>query len=561
MSSVAARSSVAWLPLSANILTALTLSANILTALTLSANILAALAVSAEEPGFSMRFEDVTSAAGLSQPLAGMMGHGAAWGDFDGDGLLDLYVGGYCDRPDRDYAPAPGPVPNRMFRNLGNGRFAQVKPGGIELYARTTGALLVDLDNDATAELYVANNARSHTGRTTEPQRSAQLCRSRLYRNEQGRLVDITDSSGACPAALLSVRNVGPLDFDGDGLLDLLLIEDRFIARPRSVLLRNLGGLRFAEANAAAGLPDDLFGLGLAIADLNGDRLPDFFVAHSNRLFLSTGDGKYREALELRKVIAHQPLSGEDWPCGAAFGDLNGDGLLDLVIGVHHNPARNRVFINYGLRDGVPDFRDVTDRVGLRDPVPAKCAHVEIQDFDNDGRADIYFSAAWLDGDQLTPLIYRNHAQSDGLPVFKPLRPIKPPMVSFATGPSADFDGDGRRDLLLVSWFPQLRTRLLRNVTAPQQWLTVRARGSRSNRMAIGAQVFVYRAGQAGRSDALLGFQEIATGYGYSAGQPAECHFGLGDHRQVDLRVRFPSGATLDRPNVQSCQILTVDEP
>jgi hypothetical protein len=521
----------------------------------------AGLALCADQSSSPIRFEDVTSAAGLAEPLAGMIGHGAAWGDFDGDGLPDLYVGGYCDRPDSNYAPASGPVPNRLLRNLGGGRFAQVKPGDVELYARTTGGLLVDLDNDGAAELYVANNARSRAGRTTEPQRSAQLSRSRLFRNERGRLVDISDSSGACPKSMLSVRNVGPLDFDGDGLLDLLLIEDRFIPRPRSVLLRNLGGLRFAESNAAVGLPDDLFGLGLAIADLNGDRRPDFFVAHSNRLFLSTGDGKYREAVELRTVFAHKPLSGEDWPCGAAFGDLNGDGLLDLVIGIHHNPARNRVFINYGLRGGAPDFRDMTERVGLDEPVPAKCAHVEIQDFDNDGRPDIYFSAAWLDGDQVTPLVYRNHGVSGGLPVFKALRPLKPSMVMFATGPSADFDCDGRRDLLLVSWFPELRTRLLRNISAPRQWLTVRAQGRRSNRMGVGAQVFVYRVGQAGRGDALLGFQEIASGYGYSAGHVAECHFGLADHRQVDLRVRFPSGAVVERPSVESCQILTVEEP
>src|SRR6516164_595917 len=72
-------------------------------------------------------FNDVTKSAGLYEPLAGIMGHGGAWGDFDGDGLIDLYVGGFCDRPDSEYAPAKGPVPNRLFRNLGNGKFEEVK--------------------------------------------------------------------------------------------------------------------------------------------------------------------------------------------------------------------------------------------------------------------------------------------------------------------------------------------------------------------------------------------------------------------------------------------------
>ncbi len=63
-------------------------------------------------------FSDVTRQAGLLEPLAGIMGHGGAWGDFDGDGHIDLYVGGFCDRPDSEYRPAKGPVPNRLFRNL-----------------------------------------------------------------------------------------------------------------------------------------------------------------------------------------------------------------------------------------------------------------------------------------------------------------------------------------------------------------------------------------------------------------------------------------------------------
>src|SRR5213593_1151984 len=72
----------------------------------------------------AIRFVDVTKEAGLLEPLAGIMGHGGAWGDFDGDGLVDLYVGGFCDRPNSEYKPAAGPVPNRLFKNLGNGKFA-----------------------------------------------------------------------------------------------------------------------------------------------------------------------------------------------------------------------------------------------------------------------------------------------------------------------------------------------------------------------------------------------------------------------------------------------------
>jgi len=79
----------------------------------------------------------------------------------------------------------------------------------------------------------------------------------------------------------------------------------------------------------------------------------------------------------------------------------------------------------------VPQFADVTKECGLGDVVPTRCPHVEIQDFDNDGRPDIYLSAAWLDEDgSVTPLIYRNTgAKKTGIPQFAPPRPIGEPMV------------------------------------------------------------------------------------------------------------------------------------
>ena len=514
----------------------------------------ASVAVAAD----GIRFADVTRRAGLIDPLAGMMGHGGAWGDFDGDGRIDLYVGGFCDRPDEKYKPAAGPVPARLFRNRGDGTFAAVKGSPVTFFGRTSGAVFADLDNDGLPELYAANNCKGRTGYKSGPQRAAQLCYSKLFRNNGGRFVDISAASGACPDSLGTARNIGVFDYDGDGLLDLLVVEDRFTRGPRSVLFRNLGKLRFQDVTRAAGLPDDLFGLGLAVADLNGDGRADFFVGHSNRFFLSAPGGRYREPAELRKVFAWQPLHNEDWPCGATFGDLNRDGRLDLVVGLHCDKrARNRVYINTGLKGGVPQFRDVTAAVGIGE-VPVRCPHVEIQDFDNDGWPDIYFSAAWLDAaGAVTPLVYRNTGPGPrGLPRFTPPRPVKAPMVYFSTGPSGDFDGDGRVDLFLINWFQGNHCRLMRNVSAKRHWLDVQVVGKRINRMGIGAQVRVHS-----RDGSLLGLQEVSTGYGYAAGQPAVCHFGLGDATQVDVTVKLPNGKTIVKKSVAVDRRLVVTEP
>lgn len=514
----------------------------------------------------AIAFVDTTDAAGLREPLLGIMGHGGAWGDVDGDGLIDTYVGGFADRPDDEYKPAATAPKNVLLKNLGDGKFARMEQPAAEFFARTSGAVFADLDNDGDLELYIANNTKGSSKAPEGRIREAQLCGSKLLRNDGGKLVDISAECGACPTRLRTARNVGVFDYNGDGLLDLFVCEDKFIDKPRSVLFKNLGGLKFEDANNEAGLPDDIFGLGMAVADINNDGRPDLFVGHSNRMFLSTKEGKYVESPELNKTFAWEPLDGEDWPCGAAFGDLNRDGRLDMVLAIHFEKARNRVFLNDGVKDGVPQFRDVTKEAGLPPHEPNKSPHVEIQDFDNDGWPDLYFSTATLDKEgRATPVIYRNLGLSDAkarTPKFERLAPARDTdsVVYFPAGPSGDFDNDGRVDLLLVNWFAGNHCRLLQNVSGTKgkpanHWLDVQVSSDKSNRMCIGAQISVFPAGKLGDATALLGFQELTTGYGYASGQPAVCHFGLGEINQVDVKIRFPDGSIAESRGI------AVDQP
>jgi hypothetical protein len=518
-----------------------------------------------------IRFDDITDAAGLREPLLGIMGHGGAWGDVDGDGLIDAYVGGFADRPDEEYKPAKTAPKNVLLKNLGDGKFKRMPQPAAEFFARTSGAVFADLDNDGDLDLYVANNTKGMSKANEGRVHEAQLRGSTLLRNDDGKLVDISADCGACPTNLRTARNIGVFDFNGDGLLDLFIVEDKFIKNPRSVLFKNQGGLKFVDVNKEVGLPDDIFGLGLAVADINGDARPDFFVGHSNRMFLSTKGDKFAESAALNKTFAWEPLDGEDWPCGAAFGDLNRDGRLDLVLAIHFKDARNRIFLNDGVKDGVPHFRDATKEVGLPAHEANKSPHVEIQDFDNDGWPDLYFSTATLDSEgRALPVIYRNLGVANAntsLPKFSRVEPEKAgEAVYFPAGPSGDFDNDGRIDLLLINWFGGNHTRLLRNVSkhsnaARNHWLDVKVSGNSFNRMGIGSQIKVYPAGKLGDEKSLLGFQELTTGYGYASGQPAVCHFGLGAIDKVDLSVRLPNGKQFEQRGAAVNQSLMIAEP
>jgi enediyne biosynthesis protein E4 len=520
-------------------------------------------------------FRDVAASAGLFPAVEAIRGHGAGWGDVDGDGWPDLHVTTFGAGDDRN---------NMLLRNL-EGKFELVEQPALQVAARGTGTIFADFDNDGHLDLYVASM----------PQPKNEVVGCRLYRNDgKGTFVDVSEQSGACPPDF-GGRSVCVLDYDGDGRLDLLVGEDPlpgYNGSPTksSRLFRNLGGFKFVDATEEAGIPSDIPGLGVAAADVNNDGWPDLFLAsHSggNRLLLNRR-GKFEEVVAAREVFHWPQAGGDNMVCGVAFGDVNRDGLMDIVLGQHFKnpwqaPVASRLYLNRGVRNGTPVFEDVTEPSGLV-PLAMKAPHVEFQDFDNDGWPDISTSLVMFAEGKPHPVIFKHLGVQDGLPRFRAdalsvndfptaqdratrrsgdlfdrlLQEKK--VIYMAAGPTADFDRDGRLDMFLPSWWKEAGSLLLRNETPSGNWLQVEVRNVAGvNSMGIGARIHVYPAGKLGDASSLLGCREIAVGFGYGSGQEAIAHFGLGDEKSVDLEIILPHQAgRLERKSVAANQRISI---
>ncbi len=537
---------------------------------------LAGLPALAAEPTF--RFRDVAAESGVQALTTQMMAHAAAWGDANGDGQLDLFVGTFHK---------DGTAPARLLLQ-NEGKFVDAGQKPLELSARSSGAVFADFDNDGDQDLYVSNLGGGASGHSAAD--------SQFFRNDQGNFVDVSAHSGACPAGFRG-RSVAALDFNGDGLLDLLLGESiQYGSAKRSRLMLNQGDFKFTDATEQAGLPS-VPGLGVAAGDVNGDSWPDLLLVASeggNRLFLNEGGKRVREAVEVNKVLqaGWKYASGDDFTCGVCLGDVNQDGLLDMVLGHHFerpwlSPVAVRLYLNRSEAHQVR-FEDVTAAAGLK-PLPMKSPHVELQDFDNDGRLDLYVSFVKFAGRQPHPMIFRNAGASDGKVTFsedvlavndfptsddrqvkrtgeffaKMLKDDK--IIYTAAAPTADFNRDGKVDIFVSSWWTEASAMLLKNETQTGNYLQVQVRGadgSRVNRNGIGCRIEVYPNSPEGEQRPRLSTHHIAAGYGYSSGQESVAHIGLGDADSVTLVVYPPGDAKPIRlRDVRANQRLQVDVP
>jgi enediyne biosynthesis protein E4 len=446
-------------------------------------------------------FRDVTAGSGLDVELYGI---GVAVGDYDNDGLGDVYL-----------TALEG---DRLFHNEGGGRFRDVtKASGIANADFGTSAAWLDYDKDGRLDLFVANYVR-WTAKT-----------------------DLRCSLDGATKSYCT-----PESYSGTA----------------SKLFRNRGGGRFGDVSKAAGVQDPTSkSLGIAMLDFDGDTWPDLFVANDtqpNKLYRNNRNGTFTET-GLRAGVAYSEEGTARGAMGVDAADYDRSGHPHLLIGnfsnqmlgLYHNEG-NGLFVDEAPRSTIGRVSLLTLAFG-----------VFFFDYDLDGWPDILAANGHIEEEigrvqpkvqyQQPPLVFRNL----GTRRFEHVTPalgadFSRPIVARGAA-YADYDHDGDLDVALTTNHGPAY--LYRNDGGNRHhWIAVRARGTKSNRDGIGAIVRV-ASGEARQ------WQMVRSGSSYASQSDLTLTFGLGANpAPVAVEVEWPSGARERIANVRSRQLIVVEE-
>jgi hypothetical protein len=513
-----------------------------------------------------LRFEHFNGATG-KYFMPEIMGAGVALIDYDNDGDLDIFLVQGSSLDGSASAPVPG---HRLFRNelvpSGKLQFTDVTAAaGLGGVSYGMGVAVGDYNGDGYPDLYVTGFGRNI-----------------LYRNNgNGTFTDVTAAAGV--ADDLWSTSAAFADFDRDGRLDLIVLHyvdftvagnkacqsatgERDYCTPKvyrglpARLFRNLGGGRFADVTARAGISAAYGpGLGVICADFNGDGWPDIFVANDtapNLLWVNQKNGTFRE-MALASGVAYAADGVARAGMGVTAADFDGDGSEDLLI---TNLTREGVTLF--RNDGKGQFEDATVRYALARPtVPFTGFGAGWFDYDNDGRLDLFIAngavtmVEALRGkpypfEQTNQLLHHEGARYRDVSAAAGAALAQPGIGRGAA--FGDIDNDGAMDIVVTNNRGPVRL-LLNQSPARGHWLGVRLQDDRGDRMALGGRVAVLRRGLAPL------WQRVHTDGSYLSAQDPRVHFGLGDRPDVEaVEVIWPDGAHERFERVPADRIVTL---
>jgi hypothetical protein len=450
-------------------------------------------------------FTDVTEKAGLAGTGYDI---GVAIGDYDNDGYEDIFVAGVHR--------------NTLYHNNGDGTFTDVteKSGLAQIDKEygplwSVGGAWLDVNNDGLLDLFVTNYM-SWDG-TKEPDckfnGKPEYCHPKFYKalpnqlflnKGDGTFVDVSAKSGirAHPGKGMGV---GVADYDGDGLIDIFVTNDKLF----NSLFHNKGNVRFEE-----------------VAFETGVALPE----HGNF------------------------ISG----MGVDFKDINNDGYPDIVIVA----LENETFPIY-LNNGKGAFTEITARSGMTSlSNPMSGYSPNIADFDNDGWKDLFVSR----GDVASPnmagriqvdqnnTVFRNISGGKWVALTEEAGFTAQPPKRHRGAAVGDFNHDGKLDVVVTALSAPAEI-WMNDSPDGNHWLELALQGTKSNRDGIGAKIKIVAGGR-------TQFDQVSHAAGYASSSAGPVHFGLGPANMVDeIEIRWPSGTKQVLKDIPADRVVHIKEP
>ena len=488
-------------------------------------------------------FEEVSSAANVTIDPDGFgnaSSYGSAWTDFDDDSLPDFWINNHNIQP---------PSLRNLYLNQGDGTFTDIFPEVFsqEITGDPHGAAWADFDNDGDQDLIqisAGEGTAEGGGRAFPPISTPNW----MFVNNEGVLVDRAEELGLSYVSAVAQTPIW-LDFDNDGLLDLLHTS---IKRPDGLFPTTIfrqtddGFEDVGSTMLPAEVQSTSYNYGV-LSDLTGDGRMEIILPKQDpkaeaAIILDTSTTPFTD-LTTTLLPAQNLQQLFDWfTKDIAAADFNNDLRPDLYL-ARSNEDKLLINTDQGLVDR-------SEEAGINSVSNKGAFSVVAGDFDNDMDVDVYTITRQESENRL----YEN--QGDGSFIAVP-DAGGAPSSSVRNGDAvtmADYDLDGFLDLFIDSATETAYHQLYRNQGNDNNWLEIDLEGVETNRDGIGAQVFLTAGGVTQMREQTGGIHKWSQNH-------QRIHFGLADNTQVDLlEVRWPSGAVQQIENVEANQLLQITE-